>query len=465
MSADQILHSLLTSLCSAPSDSETSFDDINAFVVFRESSGCKSGAPVDYDGFMRSIQHYGIGHTKGNARIAFSTILSLDQEKENAITFNHFRAYYKQWGAKLSKMKKQMNTTKLNLEATRATANITKLERKKNKLNNAVERRAAQKATEATPRVALQMTGRSTSRHTGRPSSARLMTGRSTSRRTGRPSSARLSTRRSRAPTSTPIVKGKSHLLFEDKMTSKYGTLRAAFRAIDTDNDHTVDWSEVQRLLRNFNMDPNDPALQELFLTADDDGDGSIDYQEFQQFFGELLQPTTKGGHGHVLQTKSGTIGKGGNLHNRLHGSHEDNEPNKLSSNQLKNQPNKQIDDHPIITNSLELFHDKMKTKYKSLHKAFRWMDADNDHRVSWDELQRLLGVFNINRDDPTIHSLFLTADADDDGSIDYQGLFVRCCAVSFVLFGTNSHLAATHLCSFPFVQFFKNLKILLAKC
>jgi hypothetical protein len=92
-------------------------------------------------------------------------------------------------------------------------------------------------------------------------------------------------------------------------------------------------------------------------------------------------------------------------------------------------------------------------------------MDADNDHRVSWDELQRLLGVFNINRDDPTIHSLFLTADADDDGSIDYQGLFVRCCAVSFVLFGTNSHLAATHLCSFPFVQFFKNLKILLAKC
>ena len=420
MSADQLLLSLLASLCTAPSDSETSFDDINAFVVFRESSGCKSGAPVDYDGFMRSIQHYGIDHTKGNARIAFSTILSLDQEKENAITFNHFRVYYKQWGAKLSKMKKQMNTTKLNLEATRATANITKLERKKNKLNSAVERRAARKATEATPRVALQMTGRSTSR------------------RTGRPSSARLSTRRSRAPTPTPIVKGKSHLLFENKMTSKYGTLRAAFRAIDTDNDHTVDWSEVQRLLRNFNMDPNDPALRKLFLTADDDGDGSIDYGEFQEFFGELLQPTTKGGHGHLIQTKSGTIGKGGNLHNRLHGSH-DNEPNKSSSNQPKDQPNKQIDDHPIITNSLELFHDKMKTKYKSLHKAFRWMDADNDHRVSWDELQRLLGVFNINRNDPTLHSLFLTADADGDGSIDYQGIF--CFVWHQLSFGINSSL------------------------
>ena len=48
----------------------------------------------------------------------------------------------------------------------------------------------------------------------------------------------------------------------------KYRTLRAAFRAIDTDNDHAVDWSEVQRLLRNFNMDSNDKHLHQIFLDA-----------------------------------------------------------------------------------------------------------------------------------------------------------------------------------------------------
>ena len=75
----------------------------------------------------------------------------------------------------------------------------------------------------------------------------------------------------------------------------------------------------------------------------------------------------------------------------------------------------------PNANSSTNVFNDKMQSKYKSLHAAFRWMDEDNDHRVSWEEMQRLLLNFNMNINDQTLHCLFLTADADDDGSIDFQ--------------------------------------------
>ena len=62
-----------------------------------------------------------------------------------------------------------------------------------------------------------------------------------------------------------------------------------------------------------------------------------------------------------------------------------------------------------------------MKSKYSTLRKAFRWMDEDNDHQVSWEEVQRLLHNFNMDINDATLHALFHSADKDGSGQIDYD--------------------------------------------
>ena len=66
-------------------------------------------------------------------------------------------------------------------------------------------------------------------------------------------------------------------------------------------SDQNITWSEIQRLLCNFNMNENDEELYALFQAADSDGSGLVDYQEFQKYFGDLIQPSTTGaggGHG-----------------------------------------------------------------------------------------------------------------------------------------------------------------------
>ena len=422
MNANKLLTSLFTAVQQAAAYSDSgslgSFNDVNNFLIFRQASGIPRGEPIDYDGFRTALQQLNVPTSDGMARLAFGIIVSMAEGNEDAIQFQHFRQF-QEWASK----RVDMQGT-LNLTSTR----IHDLESKRDAIQATVDQRAKQKKNRKTPRDRLQLTGRSTSR---RPLSSRRAT----------------SARRSRPPTPKALStkKSASHEMFEDKMMMKYRTLRAAFRAIDTDNDHAVDWSEVQRLLRNFNMDVNDPHLHQIFLDADSDGDGSISYQEFQGHFGELLQPTTTGGTGTHLQNKSGDDA-GHGLQRALHGgagasmgksrgieaataaaakssaaTAAESSGNLTLGGGRGGGGNDNARRGPTANSSQNVFNDKMRGKYKSLHAAFRWMDEDNDHRVSWEEIQRLLHNFNMDINDVTLHSLFLTADADDDGSIDFQ--------------------------------------------
>ena len=421
MNASSLLVNLLTSIQSVTASSDASalgsFDDINNWAAFRQASGIPRGEPITFDGFRQALSQLSIKHSSGLARLAFGIIVSMSEGSEDAITFKHFRAYQNQYQKRVG----MQNT--LNLASTR----INKLEQQRDKVQALVARRTDKKEKKNTSRSKSKKT----------TTDFLQLTGRSTSRRSRPP------TPKGRSNT-TSTKKSKSHEMFEEKMMMKYRTLRAAFRAIDTDNDHAVDWSEVQRLLRNFNMDSNDKHLHQIFLDADADGDGSISYPEFQSHFGELLQPTTTGGHGSQLQNKDFGAGAGHGLARMLHGGNNSEEQQnvKRDSNSTatnkSNKTNTSMQEHvaaahsknmnmkdarrgPNANSSTNVFNDKMQSKYKSLHAAFRWMDEDNDHRVSWEEMQRLLLNFNMNINDQTLHCLFLTADADDDGSIDFQ--------------------------------------------
>ena len=193
-----------------------------------------------------------------------------------------------------------------------------------------------------------------------------------------------------------------SHALLHDKIASKYRTVREAFRAIDKDRDHMVDWAEVQGLLRNLNMNPNDPALRRLFERADNNSSGHIDYQEFQTYFGELIQPSH---HAHNSQAAK---------HHLNHGM----EARPSSAAACKRRG---VQASRRKSASHTLFHDKMTTKYRNIRGAFRAIDKDHDHKVDWAEVQGLLLNFNMNPEDPAMHKLFERADADHDGNVNFQ--------------------------------------------
>ena len=83
----------------------------------------------------------------------------------------------------------------------------------------------------------------------------------------------------------------ESLTLFNEKIQAKFSSLRQAFRWMDTDFSNCIRWPELQRLLVDFCMDPNDEGLHSLFVQADEDRSGHISYNEFLKTFGATMAP------------------------------------------------------------------------------------------------------------------------------------------------------------------------------
>ena len=70
------------------------FQDVNAFVEFRNAAGVEPGKPIGYDGFVRALRQFGIKGAQ-NARLSKRAFhfLSTADGKANTddikVTFNH----------------------------------------------------------------------------------------------------------------------------------------------------------------------------------------------------------------------------------------------------------------------------------------------------------------------------------------------------------------------------------------
>jgi Ca2+-binding EF-hand superfamily protein len=385
-----------------------SFEDINAFVAFRKASGVPRGMPIDILAFKTVLTNLGVAHTEKLASKAFRILLSMDgthtlTNPNTDLAFRHFHKF-QIWVDKRRDMQ-----DRLNLSTTR----VHKMEGELGALTNLLSRREEKKVQAKADAEAKMLTSRI--QLTGRSLSA------SARRRQKNPLI------HDKKPKVKAIARHTSHAMLYDKMEAKYKSLRKAFRAIDENGDQKVSWPELQRLLVTFNMDPNDRALHQLFTAADIDNSGEIEYPEFQSHFGELLQPSTAGGS--AEQTLHGKIRSGGmGLHNRLHGVKEKTSRTKqsglLQAQEKKKKTKKKRSNGLAATSaaaSRGQFMSKMQAKFSSLRGAFRWINEDADGEVTWAELQRLLRNFNMDEENPVLLQLFRLADANGDGSIDYQ--------------------------------------------
>jgi Ca2+-binding EF-hand superfamily protein len=73
-------------------------------------------------------------------------------------------------------------------------------------------------------------------------------------------------------------------LAFVSKHTSFAQTIKAAFKACDSNGDGVLSRDEVARSLHNMFPELPDPKISHLFDTLDLDHDGSVSWEEFSNF-------------------------------------------------------------------------------------------------------------------------------------------------------------------------------------
>ena len=69
--------------------------------------------------------------------------------------------------------------------------------------------------------------------------------------------------------------------ILQEKMTTRFGELRRAFRTLDEDASGSLDRDEFKNVLVMFNLGIPPPIIEKIIDLADYDGDGTINYAEF----------------------------------------------------------------------------------------------------------------------------------------------------------------------------------------
>ena len=138
----------------------------------------------------------------------------------------------------------------------------------------------------------------------------------------------------------------------------KFSDMRRAFKHVDLDNSGTVSRNELERALELWNVPMTQERLDALWRSVDTTGDGEIDYGEFVH---ALARDTVAG-----AKKPEGKASK------------------KISFEEQAAQ------------NDMSAAEDQLNSRFSDMHKAFKFVDADNSGTINRSELERALELWNL---------------------------------------------------------------------
>ncbi|RHY42407.1 hypothetical protein DYB38_002055 [Aphanomyces astaci] len=208
----------------------------------------------------------------------------------------------------------------------------------------------------------------------------------------------------------SPLAKAsfaKNRDKLRDRVATKFGSLRAMFRAFDTLGSGGISLEQFHASIAGLGLDITDADERLLYQTVDTNGNNSIDFKEFSAMF--------------EVEPMRNSFVDTGNSAERLKASRK---PRLQVSPRTKVRI-KAFQD--TLSQTLLKKHVSQQVAYgsnsKVLLNAFRHMDVDGDGSLSYDELKNALGpqMLDLEVDPAELQVMINTIDDDKNGFISYK--------------------------------------------
>ncbi|ETV65514.1 hypothetical protein H257_17780 [Aphanomyces astaci] len=208
----------------------------------------------------------------------------------------------------------------------------------------------------------------------------------------------------------SPLAKAsfaKNRDKLRDRVATKFGSLRAMFRAFDTLGSGGISLEQFHASIAGLGLDITDADERLLYQTVDTNGNNSIDFKEFSAMF--------------EVEPMRNSFVDTGNSAERLKATRK---PRLQVSPRTKVRI-KAFQD--TLSHTLLKKHVSQQVAYgsnsKVLLNAFRHMDVDGDGSLSYDELKNALGpqMLDLEVDPAELQVMINTIDDDKNGFISYK--------------------------------------------
>ena len=191
-----------------------------------------------------------------------------------------------------------------------------------------------------------------------------------------------------------------------------FGSVAAAFRKLEVSGDSQISQEELSRALkRRFHIEMSDETAAGVMREFDEDGDGAISYQEFVKRL--LGKSDIDYGEG---SGRDGATGAGG----RHVSMSEHDQDRKVAAQVQAGGALNPLRRH-AAARAMEDLKKKLYSKHKNLRDAFRAIDVDADHSLTYDEFGQLVSDWMPELDETRVRDVCRLLDADGDGTIDFE--------------------------------------------
>jgi len=194
-----------------------------------------------------------------------------------------------------------------------------------------------------------------------------------------------------------------AHDMIRNKIDTKFGSLRKAFRAIDEDGTGKVGKGEMMRLLviLNLNTQIREEVVAAICDIVDADGDG-VEYDEFAaMMMSDDIKPLAKKNSKARAAPPAPPAAPAPPA-----------PPVMAKASQPRGAHRSSL---------VKQASESLNSRYSDMFKAFQYIDLDRSGFVGMEELSRALEMWNLPIDEATMAQLIADCDSNGDGQISYE--------------------------------------------